>query len=368
MKQIGIMHSQRSIFVCLLIMALTLAACGTASPTQEGLTSAVNETPALATATEKSVESPATATEPKPTQAPSLTPTQVPSLTPTQAPSLTPTPAEKYLGDIVEEGGVLLAGLDVQDPATPGMFASIGEGNKLVAVEVVIGNTTDTPLSVNTFYAELVDTDGFTYQSEFMALDIDIELDTVTLFKGEKTRGWIAFQIPQEAIPALVIYKPDLFSEVSLEASLIPSPAGHVPDTTLLAATPEPPEIRLGETATRGGAALTVLTVEDPSAPGLLTSDIPGTRLVSVEVVLENQSAAELSVNPLYGYLVDDQGYVYAAEIFGRDGSLDTTDLAQGRKVQGWISFRIPEESMPAAFKYELNGFSGEFLTVSLLP
>jgi hypothetical protein len=59
---------------------------------------------------------------------------------------------------------------------------------------------------------------------------------------------------------------------------------------------------------------------------------------------------------------------VYAAEPFGRDDGLEATDLAQGRKVQGWVTFRIPEESMPAAFKYELNGFSGEFLTVSLLP
>jgi len=201
-----------------------------------------------------------------------------------------------------------------------------------------------------------------------MALDTDIELDTVTLFKGEKAKGWIAFKIPQEAISALVVYKPDLFSEFSLEANLLPAPAGHVSDTTLLATTPEPPEVRLGETATAGGVALTGSTVEDPSAPGLLTSEIPGTRLVSVQVVLENQSAAELSVNPFYCYLVDEQGYVYAAEIFGRDGGLDTTDLAQGRKAQGWVTFRIPEESKPAALKYELDGFSGEFLVIGLLP
>jgi hypothetical protein len=361
MKRIELMHSKKYIFAGLLILALILAACGTASPTQESSPAGASDTPAIATASETSVEVAPTATEPEPTQAPSLTPE------PTQAPSLMPTSGEKYLGDIVEQGGFWLTALAVQDPATPGMFASIGEGNKLVAVEVVIGNTTDTPLSVNTFYAELVDTDGFTYQSS-MALDSDIELDTVTLFKGEKAKGWIGFEIPLDAIPALVIYNPEFSSEVSLEASLLPAPAAHVADTTLLAATPESPEVRLGETATAGGAALTVLTVEDPSAPGLLTSDIPGTRFVSVQVVFENQSAAELSVNSLYCYLVDDQGYVYAAEPFGRDDGLEATDLAQGRKVQGWVTFRIPEESKPAAFKYELNGFSGEFLAVSLLP
>jgi len=362
MKRMKLMHSKKSIFAGLLILALTLAACGTASPTQESSPAGASDTPAIATASETSVEVVATATEPEPTQAPSLTPE------PTQAPSLTPTPAERYLGDIVEHGGVWLTALTVQDPATPGMFASIGEGNKLVAIEVVIGNSGSAPISVNSYYAELVDADGFVYQPGILVLDSDIELDTVTLFKGEKAKGWIAFEIPLEAIPALVIYKPEFSSEVSLEASLLPAPAGHVADTTLLAATPEPPEVRLGETATAGGAALTVLTVEDPSAPGLLTSDIPGTRFVSVQVVFENQSAAELSVNSLYCYLVDDQGYVYAAEPFGRDDGLEATDLAQGRKVQGWVTFRIPEESKPAAFKYELNGFSGEFLTVSLLP
>jgi len=248
------------------------------------------------------------------------------------------------------------------------MFASIGEGNKLVAIEVVIGNSGSAPISVNSYYAELIDADGFVYQPGILVLDSDIELDTVTLFKGEKVKGWIPFEIPQEAIPSLLIYKPDPFGEIELEASLLPAPAGHVADTTLLAATPEPPKVRLGETATAGGAALNVLTVEDPSAPGLLTSDIPGTRFVSVQVVFENQSAAELSVNSLYCYLVDDQGYVYAAEPFGRDDGLEATDLAQGRKVQGWISFRVPEESKPVAFRYELEGYGGEFLTISLLP
>ena len=139
-------------------------------------------------------------------------------------------------------------------------------------------------------------------------------------------------------------------------------------DTTLLAATPEPPEVRLGETATAGGAALTVLTVEDPSTPGVLYSDLPGTKLVAVQVILENQSDAEMSISPTFGYLTDNQGYVYAAELFGRDGGLELSELAQGRKVQGWISFRVPEESKPVAFRYELEGYGGEFLTVSLLP
>jgi len=75
-----------------------------------------------------------------------------------------------------------------------------------------------------------------------------------------------------------------------------------------------------------------------------------------------------MSISPTFGYLTDDQGYVYAAELFGRDGGLELSELAQGRKVQGWISFRVPEESKPVAFRYELEGYGGEFLTISLLP
>lgn len=352
MKHIGFIRSQRPVFAWLLILALTLAACGTASPTQEGLPTVVNESPAIATEIETPTEAIATATEPEPTQ----------------APSLTPTPSERYLGDIVEEDGVWLTALAVQDPATPGMFASIGAGNKLVAVEVVIGNSGSGQVSVNTLYAQLVDTDGFIYQSELASLETGLNLNTVTLFKGEKAKGWIAFEVPQEAIPSILIYKPELFGKTSFEASLLPAPAGHVADTTLLEATPEPPTVSLGETAISGGAALTISAVEDPSTPGIFTSIVPGNKLVAVKVILENQSADKLSVNPLYGYLVDDHGYVYAAELFGRDGGLEAADLVQGTKAQGWISFQIPEESKPAAFKYELDGFSGEFLVVGLLP
>ena len=50
MKRMELIHSKKSVFAGLLILALTLAACGTASPTQESSPAGASDTPAIATA------------------------------------------------------------------------------------------------------------------------------------------------------------------------------------------------------------------------------------------------------------------------------------------------------------------------------
>ena len=88
----------------------------------------------------------------------------------------------------------------------------------MVAVEIVVGNVSGRTLSVNPLYAILVESNGFVYQPELAGQDG--QLATVDLNAGEKAKGWVAFQVPEEATPASIKYLVEMFSNKFLQVGL----------------------------------------------------------------------------------------------------------------------------------------------------
>jgi hypothetical protein len=136
----------------------------------------------------------------------------------TEALSVMPPEPQAKLGDVFEQYGYSLSATAVEDPTTPGMLYEAREGYKLVAVEIVISNMSGEVLSVNPLNAILVDSNGFVYQPELAGRDEQIA--TVDLNVGEKVKGWVAFSVPEDAIPASVKYAVEVFSSKFLQAGL----------------------------------------------------------------------------------------------------------------------------------------------------
>lgn len=291
---------------------------------------------AAAVATEAPVAAAAVATEP----APAAEPTAVPA-----APAAT----EAFLGDVIEANGISLAALSVQDPAPAGMLYKAKDGKKLVAVEVIVGNLSDDKINVNPLNASLIDEGGFAYQTELAG--VDDQIASLFLDKGERARGWIAFEVPADAKPAGIKYKPSLFGGDVVQAPLTAPPAGHTAIQPSAAHTP-PQLVKLGEATEANGISLSAVQVNDPAPAGVLYKAKDGTRLVSVEVVLGNTSAEKVGSNALYFFLVDSNGFVYAAELAGTDSQIDTIDLAKGEKVKGLIAFTVPAGAVVESIKY----------------
>ena len=308
-------------------------ACGSATPT--------SEPPKISTAT----------SELGVTQPPADTPT-------TEAPAV-----ELYLGDAIQNYGYALTALSVADPATPGMLYQAETGKKLVAVEVIISNVSGDVLGVNALNATLLDNDGFVYQAELGG--VDDQIGTLDLNPGEQVRGWISFKISENATAAKIKYSTETFVSKFLQASLTPPPGGHT--QIALSLTPTIPSSKLGDVVEQFGYSLSATNVEDPTSPGILYSPIQGYKLVAVEITLGNVSGAKsLSVNPLYAYLVDSNGFVYWAELGGRDSQIDTMDLNVGEKAKGWVSFTIPDSATPAYIKDQTEVFSSNYLITGL--
>jgi hypothetical protein len=330
-------------FLALTVLVIVSMACG------ETPTSA----PKVSTATQASSDG---STEPSKTDVPADTPE--PAATETQVPEL-------FLGDAVSNYGCALTGVSVQDPATPGMLYESTSGKKLIAVEIIVSNLSDNVIGINPLNATLVDAEGFTYDLELGGRDN--QLSTVDLNPGERVKGMVAFEVPEKAVAASIKYAIESFGGKTLQARLTPAPEGHavIPEPPL---TPIDPLPKLGDVVENFGYSLSAGTVEDPATPGMLYTSRNNYKLVAVEITLGNVSGDEaLSVNPLYTYLVDSNGFVYAAELGGRDDQIDTGDLGVGEKTKGWVSFTIPEDATPASIKYQTKVFSENYLQTGLI-
>ncbi len=123
-----------------------------------------------------------------------------------------------HLGNTVEQYGYSLSSAAVEDPTTSGMFYEAKKGYKLVAVEIVVGNVSGETLSVNPLDTILVDSNGFVYKPTLAGRDR--RLTAVHLNTGEKVKGWVAFEIPEDAIPASIKYLVETFSNKFLQADL----------------------------------------------------------------------------------------------------------------------------------------------------
>jgi hypothetical protein len=367
--------------VSLLLLVLILATCANSqAPTTPAPTATLappTETAPPTTTPEPTVppatDTPQATDTPVPTDTPLSTETPLPPTdtaappTDTAQPTATaaPEPAQQYLGDVITQDNTALSALTVEDPAEPGILYEPASGTKLVAVEIIVANLSDEKIDVNPLNVELVDAEGFVYEAELTGRAEG--LGTVDLFQGEKVRGWVSFQVPEEAVPARLKYALQLLGDEYVTAELAAPPEGYEPDQEVLDVTLEAPAVGLGETAQRDGYALTALTVDDPAEPGILYRAAPGTKLVAVEIVVANDTGAEpLDANLLLAYLVDTRGFVYRAQLGGVDDQMDSATLNQGEKAQGWIAFEIDADGVPLAVKYEEGMFSGIYLEAGL--
>lgn len=236
----------------------------------------------------------------------------------------------------------------VVDPAAASMFYTAQAGQHLVSVNVIVDNQSGEAVSINPLNATLVDSQGLLHSAELGAAEDQAQIATMDLHPGERIQGWITFSVEDGSTPAKVKYELDMFSGQHLEADV----GAAVPTFELFSGEIVAP--RLGDTGSAGGYTLMAEQVVDPAPTSSFFTPTAGYRLVSVNALVRNESGSDaLSVNPLYFYLVDDYGFVYAAELGSSDlGQIDTLDVASGEAVKGYVSFQVPEGRVPLYLRF----------------
>jgi hypothetical protein len=353
------MNIDRSVRHPVRLVAAALALAALACSTVSGPGATLRPTATAPRAT-RAATAEVEATEPEADAEASATPRAEAESTATDEP--TPEPVEGYLGDVVEQDGLALTALQIEDPATPGSLYQPADGKRLVAVEVVLGNVDQERFAASPTYLTLLDSEGFTYPFAVAAQDA-LALASVTLRPGEQVRGWAAFEVPAEAELAALRFSPSGTGD-PFQTNLTPRPDDVEPLLGTPRTAPDLPP--LGAEVADGGYTLTALQLEDPASAGLLYTPVAGKHLVAVEVVLGNPSGAPVTLSPLFAYLVDSDGYVYPGRLFGRDGGIEPVTLQAGDKAQGWLSFELPDGALPAGVRYTFDLFSGLSLLAGL--
>jgi hypothetical protein len=137
-------------------------------------------------------------------------PTNTPESTNTPAPTdtLLPPPTQNVglVGERRESGGIALTVLSVSKAESIDFFTP-DTGNVFLIIEVLIENVSrDEETPYNPFYFSVKDSEGFEASTSIAAPDPSLQ--SGTLPKGDKARGFVAFEVRATATGFIVTYEP----------------------------------------------------------------------------------------------------------------------------------------------------------------
>jgi hypothetical protein len=112
---------------------------------------------------------------------------------------------------------------------------------------------------------------------------------------------------------------------------------------------------RLGEAVKVDAATVTVNAFEDPAKVDANPAE--GSRFVAFDVTIE-ATTGPVSVSSFSFTAQSKDGFVFDAAFFGRQPELRSQDLAQGRKIRGWVTFEVPRDQRIVALFANFS-FSG---------
>lgn len=125
------------------------------------------------------------------------------------------------LGDWVEQSGLAMVAWAVEDPAVPDTKNYQPKpGTRLVAVHFELGCLSETHHAVP-HQAQLIDSRGTKYDAVYGAMAEHPEFESAPLAMGERADGWLAFELPEDAVPEVLEYNPNIWRrQIELQVSL----------------------------------------------------------------------------------------------------------------------------------------------------
>lgn len=115
------------------------------------------------------------------------------------------------VGETVTQGGYSITLANVETATQYGDFMTAGTGNKFLAVEIVIRSGADSGVNVNPFYAKVKDSSGYEYTTNLLGKEPALQSQN-DLPNGELVRGWITFEVPENASGFIFTYEPLSFT------------------------------------------------------------------------------------------------------------------------------------------------------------
>lgn len=330
-------------FIILAVTTLALAAlaCGEeSSPTKIGEADTAQATEAVEAAEP---------TEEGATEAPPATNTPLPE-----------GPKTYEIGDVISIGDSVMVVLGWESPEGD-EFTQPDEGSKFVAVELLLVNQSDEPRTVSSLMQmSLKDDTDQQYDVDLMAeMAAGSSSPQGELSPGERIRGKVGFQVPEDASGLVFVYDADVFGTGKVFVELGDEPV-FVEAPSELAGETQQQQYSIGEQVAIGDMALTVNEVTYPSGDEFTQPD-EGNKFVVVDLTLENMgSEAEQVSSMMQMSLKDDTGQTYDIDLMASmasGGSTPEGEISPGEKLRGQVGFQVPEDATGLAFVFDASVF-----------
>jgi hypothetical protein len=264
------------------------------------------------------------------------------------------------IGDVIAIGDHVLVVLGWENiPAND--FGQPEAGKKFVAVELLIVNNSQSAMSISTLLQmSMKDDTAQKYDVDFTA-SIAIGGSSVDgeLSPGERIRGKVGFQIPENAQGLQFVFDASVFGTGKVFIDLGGEPVKVEPPAELAGET-EQQTYNIGDVVQIGSVAITVNGTSNPPGDQFNTPNA-GNKFLVIDLTVENKGSTALSFSfstLLQTYLKDSSGQKYEVD-FGASiasgGSSPDGEIAPGEKLRGQIGFQVPESPVGLVFVFDAD-------------
>jgi serine/threonine-protein kinase len=293
------------------------------------------------------------------------TPTPAVTLPPTVAPTATPAPAIARPGETVTQDGFSLVVNNIER-ASKFEGKQTASGLEYLFVEMTLENqqNPDIDIKSNLFFnpARLRDKDNFLYVGLDNVRKPQVGDTSNKLSKGDKTRGWLTFQVPTGSKGFVLEFAPGSGNPTLAGGTLLrvalddDAPLTFASNPSSL---PTSTSGKVGDTIGANGYLMTVNktetadTVDMGGSFGKIKAGA-GKKFVALELTFESLSSQGININRNGATLKDSESIRYEATGRAREPELVfISNLPKGTKVRGWVTFEIPQTANGLTFEYQ---------------
>lgn len=349
-----------TLLLLLFLFLLPTLACGSETPTKVGEVEQENESVPTATVGDTETEEANTAIE----QA-----TDEPVDTAQPEPSKAPAQTTFAVGDIIEFGDISMIVLGWSSP--PGDdFNQPEEGNKFVVVDLLFVNTGSTADSLSTMLQmQLKDSTSQVYNIDFgAAMASDASSPDGEIGPGERVRGSVGFQTPQDVTDLQFVFDGSIFGTGRVFVNLGNEPVSvEVP--TAIAGETEMTTFEVGDIIEIGDLGLVVNEVTFPAGDDFNQPD-DGKKFITVDLSITNNSDSAQAISSiLQMQLKDSTGQSYDVDLIASvaaGGASPEGELAPGETLRGQVSFQVPVDAQGLVFVFDGDVFSSGKVFVNI--
>jgi len=282
----------------------------------------------------------------------------------------TPEPPKEFkVGDAVKIGDSVLMVIGWSEVAGD-QFIKPDEGNKFIAVDLLIINTSSSSASISSLLqASLKDETGQKYQPDLLATTATKkDSPDGELSAGERIRGTEGFQIPQDAKGLEFVFDASVFGTGKVFIKLGDAPNAVAPPAKLEGEI-EQSAFKVGEAVQVGSLYVTVNEVKTVKGDSF-NKPPKGYQFLMVDLTIENKgSSAENISSLLQMWLKDPTGQRYKVDLGATVASKGTApdgELAAGEKLKGQVAYLVPQDATGLLFVFDGNVFGADKVSIAL--